>query len=377
MAFKIDLERYLRELEMLVNIDSGQDSPEGITTIGDFFADRFAAMGWIVEKYDLRPNTGNCTVVKNREADHYDLMLIGHVDTVFTAGEAAKRPFRRDEKKCYGPGVTDMKQGCLSMLHILEAIPKEVNSKLNIMAIFNPDEEIGSRWSKPILHRYASICDKVFVFEGGGDLGQVTVERKGTTSLCVSIHGRAGHAGYMFDNNSLSAVTEAVHWVNTLNQFHSRETDTTVNAGVFQAGGKRNVVAQTATVGWSIRYFRKEIREQLEQCIDELTRHAESLGYRVEFHERKVSPPLVPDERTFAYVERMKAVAQRMGITLSLKKRGGMSDANHMSACGPVCIDSLGPHGGSSHSEQEYLDIDAIEPYTQFAYELICDLAQD
>ena len=72
MAFKIDLERYLRELEMLVNIDSGQDSPEGITAIGDFFADRFAAMGWIVEKYDLRPNTGNCTVVKNREADHYD-----------------------------------------------------------------------------------------------------------------------------------------------------------------------------------------------------------------------------------------------------------------------------------------------------------------
>ena len=161
---KMDVERYLQELEFLVNIDSGQGNPEGITAVGDFFADRFAAMGWIVEKYDLRPHTGNCTVVKNREAERYDLMLVGHVDTVFEAGEAAKRPFRRDAENCYGVGVIDMKQGCLSMLHILEALPQKVNDKLNIMAVFNPDEEVGSPWSMPILDRYAAISDKVFVF---------------------------------------------------------------------------------------------------------------------------------------------------------------------------------------------------------------------
>ena len=66
---KMDLDQYLRELEILVNTDSGQGNCEGITEVGDFFADRFAAMGWIVEKYDLRPHTGNCTVVKNRSID--------------------------------------------------------------------------------------------------------------------------------------------------------------------------------------------------------------------------------------------------------------------------------------------------------------------
>ena len=129
---------------------------------------------------------------------------------MFETGEVAKRPFRRDEKNCYGVGVIDMKQGCLSMLHILEQLPAEVNEKLNIMAIFNPDEEVGSRWSRPILHRYAAICDKVFVFEAGGSHpGMVTVERKGQTAMEVTITGRAGHAGYMFENGSLSAVTEA------------------------------------------------------------------------------------------------------------------------------------------------------------------------
>ena len=83
MALNLDLEQYLRELEVLVNTDSGQGNPEGITAVGDFFADRFSSLGWIVEKYDLRPHTGNCTVAKNREADHYDLMLIGHVPKRF------------------------------------------------------------------------------------------------------------------------------------------------------------------------------------------------------------------------------------------------------------------------------------------------------
>lgn len=373
---KLDLERYLRELETIVNIDSGQGNPEGITTVGNFFADRFAMMGWIVEKYDLRPHTGNCTVVKNREADHYDVMLVGHVDTVFEAGEVAKRPFRRDEKNCYGVGVIDMKQGCLSMLHILEALPEAVNEKLNILAIFNPDEEVGTPWSAPILQRYAKICDKVFVFEAGGDNGEITVERKGQTTLSVTFHGRAGHAGYMFTNGALSAVTEAVHWVNTLAAFHSCKEDTTVNVGIFRAGDKGNIVAQTAEVVWDIRYSCKEISGQIAQCIDNLIRHAEEQGYRVEIHDRKCVPALVPDERTLAYAERMKAVAARMGRSFALKKRGGLSDANHLAACGPVCVDSLGPTGDFDHSEREFLAIDTIEPHTRFAYELICDLAE-
>jgi len=229
----------------------------------------------------------------------------------------------------------------------------------------------------PILDRYARICSKVFVFEAGGSKGEVTIERKGQTALSVTLHGRAGHAGYMFTNGSLSAVTEAVHWINTLAKFHSEEMDTTVNVGVIRAGEKRNIVPQTATVGWDIRYSRKEIKEQVDQCIDQLIRHAQHQGYRVEIHSRKSKPALIPDEKTLAYVERMRAVAERMGKPFGLKKRGGLSDANHMAACGPICIDSLGPTGDFDHSEREYLNIDTIEPYTQFAYALLCELAEE
>ena len=377
MAFNLNLDQYLQELEVLINTDSGQGNPEGITAVGDFFADRFEKMGWIVEKYDLRPNTGNCTVCKNREAERYDLLLIGHVDTVFPKGETAKRPFRRDEEKCYGVGVIDMKQGCLSMLHILESLPKEVGEKLNILAIFNPDEEVFSPWSRPILHRYAALSDKIFVFEAGGSNGAVTVERKGSTALSVKFIGRAGHAGYMLEKPFLSAVTEAVHWINTLHAFHSKETNTSVNVGVFHAGEKRNVVAPEALVEWDIRYSRPEIRGQLDEAIENLKKHAEEGGYGIEILAHRVSPALVPTEKTLAYVERMRGVAERMGRPFYLKKRGGLSDANHMAQFCDVCVDSLGPTGDLDHSDKEFLSINTIIPHTEFAYELVCDLAKD
>lgn len=372
---KVDLERFLNELETLVNTDSGQGNPEGITAVGKFFADRFSSMGWLVDHYDLLPDTGECVVVKNREAARYDVMLIGHIDTVFAAGEVAKRPFRRDGNNCYGVGVIDMKQGCLAMQHILEALPAYVNNTLNIVAVFNPDEEIGSPYSRDIQRKYASLSDYVFVFEASGNNGEITIERKGQTSGSITIHGRAGHAGYMFDGKSLSAVNEMLYWINALNRFHSAELGTSVNIGVIHAGEKRNIVPETAHFEFDIRYEQREICDQLRACVDNLRRHAMSLGYRVEIGKLATLPALVPDERTLAYVERMRAVSERLGLPFALKKRGGLSDANHLASYGPVCIDSLGPTGDFDHSDKEYLDISTIEPRMQFAFELLRDMA--
>ena len=50
----MDLRQYLKDLEYLVNIDSGsRDGFEGLNQIADFFKERFDALGWQTEKHDL------------------------------------------------------------------------------------------------------------------------------------------------------------------------------------------------------------------------------------------------------------------------------------------------------------------------------------
>ena len=90
----MDIKEYLDDLRYIVNIDSGSDDIEGLNKVADFFAPRFEDIGWIVEKYDLAPDSATCLICKNREAEHYDLMLVGHLDTVFKRGEVALHPFK-------------------------------------------------------------------------------------------------------------------------------------------------------------------------------------------------------------------------------------------------------------------------------------------
>lgn len=116
------VEKFLKELEVLVNIDSGLGAPEGADRVGELLSHPLVERGWLLEKHKVSDACGSCFVLKNREAQHYDVLMIGHIDTVFPAGEALRRPFTRDEKRAYGVGVLDMKQGCLAMVWVLKAL---------------------------------------------------------------------------------------------------------------------------------------------------------------------------------------------------------------------------------------------------------------
>ena len=59
-----------------------------------------------------------------------------------------------------------------------------------------------------------------------------------------------------------------------------------------------------------------------------------------------------------------------------MKKRGGLSDANHLSACGCATLDALGPTGDFDHSEDEYLELSTIEPNLDFSCQLLTKLAE-
>lgn len=371
---QVNVEQFLQELEILVNMDSGQGNPDGITAVGKWLADRLVAKGWIADYVDVGAETGRCTVVKNREADHYDVMLVGHVDTVFPTGETAKRPFRRDETRAYGLGVIDMKQGDLAIVHVLEQLPKEVTDKLNILVIFNPDEEIGSKYSQKLIDDYAKISDYAFVFEAATTDGSHTIQRKGMCSATVEFHGQAGHAGYMFNGGMISAINELLYWGTQINTLLSKERETSVNIGVIEGGVKTNVVPDYAKMMFEVRYDIPEELDKVKAMLEQLKAHAAEAGVGVNVSLRSAAA-MMPTEKTHAYIKRVTAMAAANGIDFYTKKRGGLSDANHICAQGPICVDGLGPTGDCDHSDKEYLEISTIEPNLKLVYLMLCDLA--
>ena len=373
----MNLNEYLSELEKLVNIDTGStDCHEGIDEVASYFEERFKELGWQTKKCDLSPNAGPTLISTNREAEIYDLMMIGHIDTVFPKGTAAKRPFKMDGEYAYGPGVGDMKQGALMMYYLVKEMPREVLDKLNIVVVFNSDEELGSVFSRKVYEEYAKRTRYAFVYEAAGLDHSSCAERKGGLGYTVNFQGVAGHCGFVFTNGAKSAVHEMARWIVELSDMQSEELGTSVNVGVANGGYKSNVVAPEARIIVDIRVLDNSEPERFDKKIDELTEAARGRGVGVTV-KRRFKPAFVHSDKEREYVSYVEKIASEAGVPFCHHMRGGLSDSNIIAEWGAVCLDGLGPEAGNGHSDEEKMRISSVERMYKLSMLLISDLAKN
>ena len=373
----VDRGEYLEQLKTLVNIESGSYDPEGINRVADQLEAWYRDLGWHVQRHHLDDRTGDLLEISNRPADHYDVMFVGHMDTVFPDGTVAQRPFSMDEVNAYGPGVGDMKNGDVAMYQVATHLSPEALKKLNICMAYNPDEEIGSIYSKEKLDEIGRKSDFVYVMEGAGPGGEHCFARKGAMRYVLRFHGQAAHAGFMFERENASAVLEMGHYIVKLMGLASREEDTTVNVGVAKGGTATNVVADFAEIWVEMRFKKESERERLTKEIDQLLNGEPFVpGVRVEVASHTSMTAWTKTPEALAHIAHMEEIAKKLGLEFEQKDRGGLSDANHLSTTGAICSDGMGPHGALDHSEKEYSIIDTIQPCVQLLCAVLEDLSQ-
>ena len=374
----MDLDLYLRQLEELVNIDSGSKNADGINQVADRLQRWYEELGWNVESIHLGEETGRVLLITNHPSDHYDVMFVGHMDTVFPDGTAVERPFRIEGDNCYGPGVGDMKNGDVAMYHVAANLPKEALDRLNIAMVYNPDEEIGSRYSRDTLDAIGARADYIFVMESAGQNGtRHCFARKGSLGYEIEFHGKAAHSGFMFEVENASAVLEMGNYIVKLMGLASREEDTTVNVGIAGGGTAGNVVADYARLQVEMRFKKDSERDRLKQTVEDMvsgTPYVE--GVRTEIVRARESAPFVKTEEAKRYIAHIRGLAEELGIPFAEKDRGGLSDANHLSRCGhAIVLDGMGPHGALDHSEKEYGYIGSVEPCVRLLVRILQELA--
>ena len=373
----VNREEYLEQLKTLVNIESGSYNAAGINRVADQLEAWYRDLGWHIQRHHLDDRTGDLLEISNRPADHYDVMFVGHMDTVFPRGTLAHWPFSTDGVNAYGPGVGDMKNGDVAMYQMAAHLSKRALEKLNICMAYNPDEEIGSIYSKEKLDAIGRKSDFVYVMEGAGPGGEHCFARKGAMRYVLRFHGQAAHAGFMFERENASAVLEMGHYIVKLMGLASREEDTTVNVGVAKGGTATNVVADFAEIWVEMRFKKESERERLTKEIDQLLNGEPFVpGVRVEVASHTSMTAWTKTPEALAHIAHMEEIAKKLGLEFEQKDRGGLSDANHLSTTGAICSDGMGPHGALDHSEKEYSIIDTIQPCVQLLCAVLEDLSQ-
>lgn len=373
MSFSLN--NYLEELRPLINLDCGTLTVDGIDIVATTMAQKYLDLGWNVKRIDCGIAGTGLEVRNKPQADHIDVMLIGHMDTVFPVGTAAARPMTHDNERAYGPGVSDMKSGLLSVVYALRDLDPTALDALSICVCMNPDEEIGSLHSETWLKSVAVNAKHVLVAEAARADGSLVKARKGMARYRLSFHGKAAHAGNE-PQNGRSAITEMAHWILAINALTDFDSGTTLNAGVVSGGAGANIVPDFAEVVVDVRFWDNDEYAAVDAQIRTLTETPFVDGVTITVEREAHKPSMVPSPQTEVLMAQVEAVGKELGIDITWQAVGGGSDANLTAVLGIPTLDGLGPIGAGFHSADEWLDLASIEPRIRLLQQVLVKISQ-
>ncbi len=359
---KFSLDEYLEELRPLVNVDCGTYLTDGIEFVASQFEAKFQAMsGWHVKRIDCGKAGVGLEIRNKPESEQNDVLLIGHMDTVFPVGTAEKRPMSTDAEKAYGPGVSDMKSGLLNIVYALRHLDASILDKLSICICMNPDEEKGSLDSSGWIQSVAKKSKNVLVAEAARADGGLVKARKGMARYKITFNGVAAHAGNEPENGR-SAITEMANWILAINSMTNFESGTTLNVGIVSGGSGANVVPEYAEAIVDIRFWNNDEYDDIDLKLNQMVQTPFVDGVSIVLEREAYKPSMVAGKHTESLMTMVEQAADELSIAINWKEAGGGSDANYTAILGVPTLDGFGPIGAGFHSDKEYLLLESIEP---------------
>src|SRR5438309_3821192 len=255
----------LSQVEAWARINSGSANLEGLARMADLLAAAFAALPGEVRLLDpapveameadgtLRPVAhGKNLRLKVRPEAPVQVLLTGHLDTVY----GADHPFQRLEwlgaKVLRGPGVADMKGGLAVMLAALTALESwEERERIGYEVVINSDEEVGSPGSAALIAEAARGKRAALTYEPSAlPDGTLAGARPGSGNFSLHVRGRSAHAGRNPEEgrNALVAAADLA-----LRLDAAKRAGLSVNPARIDGGGPNNVVPDHAVLRINMR----------------------------------------------------------------------------------------------------------------------------
>jgi len=359
------MDAYLADLEAIVNIDSGTYTRSGVNRVGAYLAERL--QGWDFDTHYERQSTYGDHLVATRQGRNPGgprLLFLGHIDTVFAEGEAARRPFavaqRAGERIATGPGVLDMKSGVLLGMYALRLLAKaQEDTYQHVTVLCNSDEEIGSPSSKELIRELSTRHDAVLVFEPGRKVHTVVSARKGCGRYTIEVQGRSAHAG-VEPHLGRNAIVELASQVQKLHALNGTIPGVTVSVGVIRGGERTNVVPDYASCDLDVRAADSAGIRAVEKAMRAITMQRILDGTRITCSGGMGSQPFERNAQNQPLIAHVRAAGASLGLDIQDVSSGGASDANTSSWAGTPTLDGLGAGGGLAHRPDEYIELDSL-----------------
>lgn len=353
-------------------INSGTGNLTGLSHMADRLADAFSALpaairripADLVEMVDAAGQVqsiqrGDHLLISVRPDAPIQLLLTGHMDTVFPADHPFKSVRWLDDQRINGPGTADMKAGLAVMLAALQAIESSpLSAHLGYDVLINSDEETGSQGSARLIAQRAMGKTAALTYEPSMADGSLAGARSGSGNFSITLHGRSAHAGRNPEDgrNALIAAADLALRLTAL-----KSSDLKINVARMDGGGPNNVVPNLAILRVNMRPTHSDAMDYALSSLAQ-TLSAVELEHDVHAHCHGGfnRPPKVLDDGAVRLFDVVRGTGQDLGLNLTWKATGGVCDGNNIAACGVPVVDTMGPRGGAIHSSDEFLIVESL-----------------
>lgn len=370
----------LRQVEQWAAINSGTGNLAGLKTVAGLLADAFAALPGEVRLVAADPvesvdavgevktiRRGDHLHVRVRPEAPVQLLLTGHMDTVF----AADHPFQDlkwlADGVLNGPGTADMKAGIsviLAALTALEASP--LANRIGYDVMINSDEETGSQASAALIAELAKGKTAALTYEPALPDGTLAGARPGSGNFSVIVHGHAAHAGRnpQDGRNALLAAADLALRLGAL-----KSDVLKVNPAKIDGGGPNNIVPDSAILRVNMRPSTPDAMAAAQAAMhDAITAISREHDVHCHVHGGFNRPPKPLDAAATRLFELVRDCGAALGLPpISWNATGGVCDGNNIAACGVPVVDTMGPRGGAIHSSDEFLIVDSLAERAQLS----------
>ena len=364
-------------LEQLLDwsaVNSGSRNLAGLERMAALLGDAFSELPGnlsleepaLVEAVDSSGRTvelqhGKHLHLKVRADAPVQLLLTGHMDTVFGAEHEFQQARWLEDGVLNGPGVADMKGGIAVMLAALKAIEASpIASRVGYEVVINSDEEVGSLASADLLARAAAGKRAALTYEPAAlPDGTLAAARPGSGNFALVVRGRSAHAGRNPEEGR-NAVLAAADLA--LRLAAGQYPGLTVNASRIEGGSPSNVVPDLAILRVNVRPRTADDQHRARDLIETaVSAIAAERDVKVEVHGGFGRPPKPLTSGAEALFQLVQRAGADLGQSIAWQPSGGVCDGNNIAACGVPVVDTMGVRGGKIHSMEEFLIVESLK----------------
>jgi glutamate carboxypeptidase len=302
------------------------------------------------------------------------------MDTVYEHGTLARRPFRIEGNRAFGPGIADDKGGIAMILHTL-AMLKTLGFRdySDLTIIIDGDEEVSTPGTRALIQRIGAESDIVFSCEPPPTKADgIALATSGIAAATLVVHGKASHAG-VSPELGRNAIIELAHRVLATNDLSDASRGIKFNWTLASGGATRNVIPNLASASADVRVRHVPDLEVIERTFRERVAAVQPLvpDTRIELGFERRRPPLEVTAGSRSLAAAAQAIYAEVGKTLLVDDsgNGGGTDAAFAGLSGKAAvIESLGLVGFGFHSpEEEYVDLNSIQSRLYLLTRLVMD----